>query len=273
MDEIELLVAETFRHFHHHYGEGASVSSDTECLPDPALEQDQLPAQAGLLYHLQKSTSVFVVRSIVTKNIQEDFHKVLSSPEDYPSLRLLEGGADDLEKRLKFFPVDSEFQAEVIHDQIANRRYPIHEELVCNLSDPGFSWWLVKEPSGFTLTFNLASGEGTEVIKLGPLGDQQMIMANFQLLEKLTQDAGLSLYVQNELNKMQVHEGEDVLLEELRDLLEFGMVGEGMVKLFTLLFKRTQYPTQMETLWFYFQELAAIRRFWIQIQFDLGLTD
>jgi hypothetical protein len=265
MDEIELLVAETFKHFHENYDHSNSA------IPALVVEdaKDLLPEGPGLLYHLQKTTSLFVIRTFVSKNILKDYSAILEAPENYPSLRLLEGGEKDITKKLRFFTLEDYSQAEIIQDQLANRRFPVNEEMMCNLSDPGFSWWLHKDKQGFNLSFNLSSADIDSVVKLGPLGDQQLAMANFQLLEKLSLDSGLDLNLQNETNRVQLMEGEEVFIEELKDLFEIGVMGETLIKLFKLLAKRTQYQSQLETLWFYFQEIAAIRRFWIQIQYDL----
>lgn len=270
MDDIELLVAETFKHFHENYHPSAPTSApDNHVENKEENEIDLLPEGPGLLYHLQKTSSLFVIRTLVSKNILKDYTSILERPEDYPSLRLLEGGNQEISKKLRFFTLEDYSQAEIIQDQLANRRFPVNEELMCNLSDPGFSWWLHKDKQGFNLSFNLSSADIDAVVKLGPLGDQQLAMANFQLLEKLSLDSGLDLNLQNESNRVQLIEGEEILIEELKDLFEFGVMGETLIKLFKLLAKRTQYHSQLETLWFYFQEIAVVRRFWIQIQYDL----
>jgi hypothetical protein len=212
------------------------------------------------------------VRTFVSQNLQDDYNQILEFPENYPSLRLLETGAYSLSDKLRYFPLDHHVQAEIIHDLISNRRFPIHEEMMCNLSDPGFSWWLSKKASGFQLSFTLSVNGDGEPVKLGPIGDQQLAMRNFQLLGLLLNEAGLNLNVENESNRVQFNDGEEFLLEEIKDLFEFGLVGEGLENLFKLLARRIKDHSQLETLWFYLQEVAAMRRFWIQIQYNLVET-
>lgn len=268
MDYIDLMVAETFKHLHENF-------AHDEVAPAPMInenldEVNEFPEEPGVLYHLQKSSSLFVIRTLVSKNIREDYQKIIDSPEEYPSLRLVEGDSKDIEKKLRFFILDNHLQAEIVHDQISNRRFPVDEEIMCNLSDPGFSWWLTKKVNGFQLSFTLSVGLDAETIKLGPVGDQQMALRNFQLMEILMQKAGLDLNIQNESNRVQFNEGEEFLLEELKDLFEFGVVGEGLINLFKLVSRRISDHSQLETIWLYLQEIAAMRRFWIQIQYDLG---
>lgn len=268
MDEIEFLVAETFKHFHQNYGPASSEIHDA---PIPVLEDRlEIPDGPGLLYHIQKSTSVFVIRTLVSKNLREDYCRILDEPGNYPSLRLTEDGIDTISERLRFFVVESYSQAEIVHEQLCNRRFPVNEELMCNLSDPGFSWWLSVKDQGFQLAFTLSVGFEDSAIKLGPLGDQQMAVQCFQKLQNLICASGLTLNIQNEINRVQFSDGDEFLIEELKDLFEFGVMNDGLQKVFKLIAKQKHDQVDLESIWFYLQEVAALRRFWIQIQYDLN---
>lgn len=269
MDEIELLVTETYKHFDENFGEDREVQESVPEEVVPQKEDDEFPESPGVIYHVQKTTSVFVVRTFVSQNIREDYQQIIDRPEDYPSLRLLEGGVEDLLRRLKFFIVEDSSQAEIIHDQIHNRRFPIREEMMCNISDPGFSWWLTKKQKGFQLSFTM-SVASDETVKLGPLGDRELALRNFQTMETLITSAGIEMNIQNETNRVQFTDCEEFILEELKDIFEFGVVTETMSDLFKILSKQIKDTSSLQTTWFYLQELAAMRRFWIQIQFDLN---
>jgi hypothetical protein len=260
MDDIELLVAETFKHFHENYTEA----------PPEAESFTDLPESPGVIYHLQKTPSIFVIRTLVTANIRECHQAIIDRPEDYPSLRLIEETSEALQKKLRFFPVESLNQAEIIHDQLNNRRFPVNEETLCNLSDPGFSWWLTSKDHAFQVSFTMSVGLDESSVKLGPLGDHALGMKNFQAFSALLQNCGLNLEIQNEVNRVQFGKGEEFLLEELRDLFEFGVVSEGFKNLFKILARHSKDHSTIETIWFYLQELAAMRRFWIQLQYDLN---
>lgn len=268
MDEIQLLVEETYKHYERFFETGEIAPS----APMPVQIDDEaasFPEGPGVIYHIQKSTSVFVIRTMVSENIREDYFKILEAPEDYPSLRLLESGDEDVQSRLKFFMVENQGEAEIIHDQLHNRRFPIHEEMMCNLSDPGFSWWLTKKEDGFQLSFTMSvAPENT--IKLGPLGDKELALRNFQTFESLVSSAGIDINIQNETNRVQFTDCEEFILEELKDIFEFGVITQTLKDLFKILARRSQDVTQLEGCWFYLHELAAMRRFWIQIQFDLN---
>jgi len=259
MDDISFLVDQTYKHF--------------EKLPLDFKEEespvDESFEGAGILYHIQKSPSVFAIRTFVSDQLNLDYQNILSSPEDYPSLRLLENFDSDVSSRLKIFPLESVAQAEVIHDLLHNRRFPVNEEMMCNLSDPGFSWWLTKKNNGFSISFKLSSEIGKETLKLGPLGDREFAQKNFILLSELVSEAGLEMNIQNETNRVQFADCEPFLLEELNDLFEYGVVTETLKDLFKILAKKLPHKANLESLWFFLEELAAVRRFWIQVQVNL----
>lgn len=271
MDEIERLVEETYKHFEQQFPEETYAHGNDGYDMREEHELREIPDGPGILYHLQRTTTVFVIRTLVSQNIRSDYRRVLDRPEEFPTLRLLEDGRElDPTERLRFFMVENPYQAEIIHDQLNNRRFPVNEESLCNLSDPGFSWWLTQKGGGFQISFTHSVSNGSTTVKLGPLGDQQLALRNFQALEGIITGAGLALSMENEMSRVQFAEGEEVLMEELRDLFEYGVVNENLTRLFKLLARRSEDLTTLETTWFYLQELAAMRRFWIQVQYDLG---
>jgi hypothetical protein len=266
MDEFQQLMNETFNHFHQNFGEARGLEPEAEL---SSLE-DELPSGPGVLYHIQKTSTVFVLRTLVSADLRSDYLKVLEAPEDFPTLRLLEAGVEDIAQRLKFFPVEEKSMAEIIHDHLCNRRFPINEEMMCNISDPGFSWWLTKREGSFQVSFTLSVSGGLNHVKLGALGDQQLALKSFQQLAAMFEEAGLGLNIENEMSRVQFSDGEAVLLEELQDLFELGVISDGLRQLFIILARRIEDHSRLETAWFYLQELASMRRFWIQIEYDLA---
>ncbi|HXH32492.1 MAG TPA: hypothetical protein VNJ01_16955 [Bacteriovoracaceae bacterium] len=271
MDEIEFLVQETFKHLDENY----THTEDSE-LPlvfhekQRKDENAELPASAGLIYHIQRTPSIFVIRTKVSQNIREDYSRILKDPKSYPELRLFDNEEPFAPKNLRFFPLENPLHAEIIHDQLNNRRFPIHEERMCNLSDPGFSWWLKKNENGFNISFTMSIGLTDEAVKLGPLGDKELAIRNFQLLESLTSAAGLAMNIQNEVNRVRFSDCEQFLAEELNDLFEYGVINDTLKKLFRVLAQNAKDLAQVQSTWFYLEELAAMRRFWIQIQYNLN---
>lgn len=270
MDDMEFLVAETFKHLEQNF---LQVVEEEEEYPEEVISQKNehsFPEEAGLLYHVQKTSSIFVIRTFISQNIRKDYLAIMDAPENYPSLRLLEGGAEDVSSKLRFFLVEDFSQAEIIHDQLHNRRFPIHEEMICNISDPGFSWWLTKKNKSFQLAFTMSVANESETIKLGPLGDKELALRFFKDFESLITSAGIGMNVQNETNRVQFTDCEEFILEELKDVFEFGVVSDTMKDLFKILARKSQSPAKLESTWFFLQEIAAMRRFWIQIEFDLN---
>lgn len=266
MDDISLFLQETYKHFDKHFAHKEEI----EITEDSRVEESfaEIPATTGILYHIQKTKGVFVLRLMKSGDLRSDFSAIVNNPESYPSLRLINGSEVITPK---FFMMDNILQAEIICDGLHNRRFPVNEELMCNISDPGFSWWLKPKSSGFQLCFSMSLGIDETSIKLGPLGDQQLAVKNFRMLEHLITKAGLSLDVTNEVGRVNFSDPGAFLSDELKDLFELGMVGEGLEGLFKLLANRLKHHYQdLESSWLYLQELASVRRFWIQVQYDLS---
>jgi hypothetical protein len=76
--------------------------------------------------------------------------------------------------------------------------------------------------------------------------------------------------IQNETKRVQFNDCEEFILEELKDIFEFGVITDTFRDLFKILAKNTHDTALLEGTWFYIHELAAMRRFWIQIQYDLN---
>lgn len=268
MDEIEYLVEETYRHH-----ENLSVVFSGLKNGISGENSDQFltfPESAGVIYHIQKSQSVFVLRTFVSKDIRQDYLKIIHSPENYPSLRLLEDGETGIENKVKFFIVQNPSEAEIIHDQLHNRRFPIFEEMLCNISDPGFSWWLSKKSTAFQLAFTMSVFTDGTTVKLGPLGDREIAVHKFQNFAHIINSVGIKMNIQNEINRVQFTDCEEFILDELKNLFESGVVTKTFEDLFKILSKQTNDRLLLEETWFYLHELAAMRRFWIQIQYDLN---
>lgn len=157
MDEISQLVRETFENV---YGTDEKKTQ-------------KLPECAGVIYHVENKGSVFVIRAVESRDISLDFEKFLNDQNILKKLRLVD--AIEPRDQLRFFECDDFFMAQNIVQNLANKRFSLHEEHVMNVSDPGDSWWLNKENGSFSLYFKLCRTEAiNEMIKLGPIGDNEI---------------------------------------------------------------------------------------------------
>lgn len=160
-DDIEFLVSETFN------GRPDFIER-TEA---------RIPNAPGLIFHLQISGDTFVVRSLATENMQSEYDQIIENDLKREKLRV---DSDQIDQ-ICYFETDNLAIAQIIQKQIANRRLPIHEERVCNISDPGFSWWMKDEGESISILFNLShTDQMSELIKLGPIGDCSVANKKFQ---------------------------------------------------------------------------------------------
>ena len=176
-DEISFLVQETLKG-----AENATQVKDDSFLREATTHQQMPDEVPGFLYHLQKKASTFVIRILPCENLKQDFLSVLKYPDLYPSLRLSEA-QEAPERALSFYECDRFEVAQSIKSILGNKRFPMFEEHIFNVSDPGDSWWLKTEQDRLTVLFKLSHTEDMEKLtKLGPLGDPTKTM---QILENL----------------------------------------------------------------------------------------
>lgn len=262
MDELEYLVQETFRLNHLlHTGENRPFR----------YEASRGPAGPGLLFHLQNAGAVFVVRTLVTADLARDHALALERPEDFPSLKLLENGGVPAE-RLQWFSVETLAQAEHIHSRVGQRRFPRREEDVCNLSDPGFSWWIQNSKSAFTV-YGKMNWMSEELVRLGPLHDINLAGPCWTELAALLVHLPLPVEVSTESSRFQLGSTgpeHTWLIDEFRRVFTHGEVSEELREMFVIIGKRGASTAQLESCWYFLQEVAAVRRFWLQIQTQLN---
>jgi hypothetical protein len=254
MDEFEFLVQETFKHH-------ASLQQSQEPFKD-----NSIPSSEGLLYFVEKTSSVFVVRTFLSLNLRKDYWSVLEAPEDYPSLRLINAGLDEpqIAQHLKFFTC-SKLKANKIIETFSNQRFPIKEEQVWNLSDPGLSWWALPGADSICISFKFI-GDEHNAIKLGPLGNKEELIHAFQDFAHFLAILNTNLNIIIESHKLHIEGGKNFpFMDELRILIEKGIITRELEDLFLLLSKKVHHQ-HLETVWNKFQEYSMLRRFWLSVQ-------
>jgi hypothetical protein len=247
MDDMEFLVNETFSGVH-----------------AGSFRHPLLPETPGVLYHLQEGASMFVARTLPVDDLALAHARVLANPEEYPTLRLLEDGGDPAE-RLRWFSTSTMGVAEHLHERVGQRRFPKREEELCNLSDPGFSWWLERRAGAFSLHAKMNQLKGA-IVRLGPLHDVHVATARWLELGRLLAYLPLAVEVGTGTARFNMSSVEAPWLvdEFARAFLE-GEVGEGLRDVFRVLAKRGAPAAALESAWFFLEEAAAVRRFWLQL--------
>jgi hypothetical protein len=218
---------------------------------------DAIPQTPGVFYRLEKNPGTFCIKIYPTQNLaltyQEDAHLVAET------LRApIEEAA--------FYQTPNLGIAEILCDQIGKKRFPFEEELVCKISDPGFSWWFKKTTDGFIVSFGAHRGEKEDGrFPVGPLGDRAIANAMMIRLKDF-----LNPFIDR--NRTQFSDG--------HLSWSFKTGGAGLRKTLEKLFLQgvesdlasyIPYTSEGRTLMLYLRELAHIRKFWIEI--ELGLDD
>ncbi len=239
-------------------------SSDLEILNNISNNQqsieDNFPHSPGIIYRVDKGTNTFCIRGLATENLHFQI-KALKFEDS--KLQLLK--ASSIEDNLYFFETVSYEIAETIKDQIINRRFPIIEDSVCNISDPGYSWWMDISNGRFEIHFKAHLINRVErSIKLGPIGDARIAMLRLNQAHALLRSSF-------PLSEFSCSEKSLVVASEKPDHSSF--------LAFQDIFLKGINHTSLEnfpdnsvgkTLYFYFLELSMIRKFWIEVESKLS---
>jgi hypothetical protein len=211
----------------------------------------------GVIFKVEKGPSTICIRVLPAENLEQSSQQLIDKNQDY--LRVLKVDNNDELQSLKFFETSSYRWGVVIQQQLANQRFPIEEDRFCNISDPGFSWWMEKGTDWFRIHFkNICFSERSKVVKLGPLGE--LFDSKSSLLEFSEYIKGLfpmDEFVCSERH-LSVHSHPQFLSQffELKNLFLRGEMpyienreNEKIIEMFT--------------------QICVLRKFWSQIESDI----
>lgn len=226
-------------------------------------EMHALPEGPGIIFKIDNGPSTFCVRGFSALNIREAFNEIRDPAASKRIVLKLE--KDSSLEEVSFFETKSFELAESIREQIVNRRFPHQEDSVCNISDPGYSWWMNVMPNGFEIFFRSHGiNRADKYIQLGPIGDggvaalrmnqaRTLLRSSFPISEFSCDDKSFTVTSAKP---------EHLSFLSFRDIFLDGVNHTEL----------ENFPDNSvgRTLFYYFHELAIVRKFWIEVKTKLG---
>ena len=242
--DFDLLTQETFE---------LSQRLDKDSLnPSPPQEGP------GVVFYLDASSNTFCLRAMATENQQETLALLEGGHE--PTLKALRIGKEGSQKHFWTFPTESVALAETLVDGMANRRHPLREDVLCNLSDPGQNWWMQFGEDYLRIFFQYASGSKESILCLGPMGDP---LIAYQRLRQSKPFLGRyfvidEFSVTEKVFFLQAQDSHSCAFAAFKEIFLSGQaeLEEGALSP----------DLQGETFHLYFRELALKRRFWCEVE-------
>lgn len=246
---------------------------EVQKIPEPItqVEVSFYPETPGIIYKIDNGASTFCVRGYSVANIREGFLELTNGDSaKRPVLKLTK---DEDGSSVMFFQTRTFELAEAVREQIINRRFPHQEDAVCNISDPGFSWWMdVRETpeSGFKQgrfeIFFRSHGinRADKYIQLGPIGDggvaalrmnqaKTLLRSSFPISEFSCDDKSFTVASQKP-DHLGFISFKNIFLDGINNTEPENFPDNSMGR----------------TLYYYFHELAIVRKFWIEVKSKLG---
>jgi hypothetical protein len=226
--------------------------SDYEQEEEVGLE---VPERPGVLFYIDQGVNTFCIRGEACEDLQWSFEEWEKGSEYWN--KRMKSSCEDCLSEVLFAPTSSFEEAEVLSDTLFNRRYPRQEELLCNLSDPGFSWWMNENEGQFQIYFQSHGIERKEnYVQLGPLGDPLIVSRRFKKSLPL-------LKKHFAVNEFSVTEKAFAISSVHLDSPEFVDLKEIFL---TGIMAPDLFPSEDETMILFFKEMALLRRFWLKIE-------
>lgn len=227
------------------------------------------PETPGVIYKIDNGSSTFCVRGFASANIRESMLEL--DGKESAKRSILKLMVSDGLDQIHFFPTKNLELAEAVKEQVINRRFPHMEDALCNISDPGFSWWMninsddCEGEGKFEIFFRSHGiNRAEKYIQLGPIGDgaiaalrmnqaRTLLRSSFPISEFSCDDKSFSL-----ASTKPDHSGfvsfKNIFLEGINNTVEENFPDNSIGR----------------TLYYYFHELAIVRKFWIEVKTKLS---
>lgn len=165
--------------------------------------------------------------------------------------------------KIHFFPCESIEVAEVITEQMINRRYPLQDNGLINISDPGGTWLIKYDQDQFSLFFRTMNFGDKDLENIGAIGDPQILkfwwskiaqeLKNFKNIDLSDDEKGCHLKLKDGSSELEI--------EFFQLLLQVILLGDN-VKIDRFFHNKFE----AENIQTFINELSHSRRFWLKIE-------
>lgn len=216
-------------------------------------------AGPGVVFYFDHGVSTYCLKGIASDDLEwEQELLVKRDPKFLDQFRLKEDW--DINSFM-FYPTESVIDAEIIADQILGKRFPKQEAMLCNLSDPGFSWWLREKDNEFEIYYQSQTIErDRDLVQLGPLGDPMLAERRFSVCLNLVKE----MFSVNEFSsthksfKVSCSQRSDSGFQQFKDVFLYGR--------FTSDRDFGSLTHAERSFYLFIREVALLRRFWLYIE-------
>ena len=224
---------------------------DISLVESQKIDSVIFPESPGIVFFIDESAGSFCVRGQAFDTAPD-----LNDKETL----IKENRRFSKAETLHWFSCKNIESAEMLCDQIANRRFPFEEESICNISNPGASWWLEIEDRKIKIFFK-PLGRKDYLEKLGPIGDSEISKIRWQRAKSILMQKVFDLEVEvtDQLVSLDFKSASfgDSYFNDIVDILRHGKNN----------FDKTEFSSvEGQTFYLYLEELANTRRFWTKIE-------
>ncbi len=243
---MQRMVQETLDLVHESHGNSPFLDNFQYQDQDQETETLQVPEGCGVIFSIRESVNTFVIDICPSRDMSADIDKFITEDREI----------DDIH----FFEIEYYELAEMVADQVGNRRFPKCEETFCNIGDPGFSWWIKIDGNDLQIYFKNSYFCGREdFIKLGPVGDSSLARIRFEQASRIFPNIFSINSISCGENRFQMNVDDEN--DEKFTKLKFALLAGDSNYLSAI--KIDSIDNQLNL---FFHEIIAVRRFWIEVE-------
>lgn len=213
----------------------------------------------GVVFYFDQGVSTYCLKGIASEDLE--WEQELLTRKDPKFLQQFRLKEDWNQEQFLFYPTESTIDAEIIADHILGKRFPKQESILCNLSDPGFSWWLREGENDIEIFYQSQMIErDSRLVQLGPLGDSMLAARRFSSSLSMVKE----LFVVNEFSSTD----KSFHVSSLRPC-------DQAFHTFKNIFLKGEYFLNQDfatmtagqrSFYLFMREVALLRRFWLYIE-------
>lgn len=232
-----------------------NMNSLSDNMRDLQMEvlNDKIPSETGVLFFINKGKGTFKIEFLACENMLESYFNFKDSlNEKFNSKK------DEIDISIQSFSCKSMETAEIIVTTLSKRRFPLEEEQMANISDPGFSWWFKFKDQKLDLSFSLQQNSSASWMNLGLLADD--ILAN-KIISNIDWDL-LGASFMTLKNGFSISFTDNIeVFSNLKSMFLYG--DESILKDLKPSFK-------VKSDQFFLKEIIELRKFWIRVHMLLS---
>ncbi len=242
---LDFLVQETFK-----------LNNEKIKEIDEFSKENSFSNSSGLVYRFFYYPNYYIVKAKVVSELDKAF-LLIEEGEIESDFVLQDENEFEAKEQINYFETERIELADIVKDQICNKRQFTNRDLLGGLTDLGNDWWVGFDSKNLIVSYQrYLKRNDLEWIQVGNLGDSFVACHRFSYLKKILESRLSSVKIVNDEKGFYFESSDEN--KNLESLTRLFVNGEFLSSDLSSILNETSV--------YYFQELATLRRFFKEIE-------